>query len=685
MITRPRLCPIVCSGLTVVFLMMPRSCVYADNHVFPPQPNIIHILADDLGWGEVGFNGSGIVETPNLDEMAENGLKFTTAYVTSPICAPARGSLLTGFHSGHAAVDRNADKVGLRDDDPTIGDILGAAGYATAVFGKWGFGGTPGERVEPKNGFEDSLRRNPRVTGLGQLPHNQGFAEFYGYLNHVRAHSYYVDALWENDANAKNGVRLVPTGNSLESGRISVTHDLISDRSEVFIKEKSKSGKPFYMQLNYAIPHAYWEDIKYVQGASELYTNDALMEAGSSSEEIRYIAYVAAMITHMDNSIGSLVERLRDPDKNGDYSDSILPNTIIFFTSDNGADWPPRLKTLKSNGPFRGEKREVYEGGIRVPLLVYWVDESDKPRIVTGATDFPTDIADFLPTAAELGGTRGPVGTDGVSILPVITGNGIQQIRDYFYFEENEAGSYRGTDTGLRNIRHRWAVLDTERMLKLIYWQGDTGSDMAGETGYELYNLKDEPQERVDLLAIPEDRDYPDYLRVKNELSAIAIAEGANKPDEYAVTYREWRGTNGRSLTEALNWSEPGTPEGNWSARVYNATASERTAVVGSNMNVLGIEVGGVELQQRILVAPGIALDGRNEVRVCANGNITLRRSILRSNRQVNITAGGEISGQGRIEGDVRNEGLVLARSPDRRLNSRWDTVPPELETNRTC
>jgi len=636
--------------IVAIVIITVMSCDEQSDVSIIKRPNIIHILADDLGYGEVGFNGSSIIKTPNLDKLAGDGLRFSAAYVTSPVCAPARAGLISGFHAGHAYVDRNSNaSPGFREGDPTIGTVLKNAGYVTAVFGKWGFGGSGGTRAEPQGSLLDSLRSNPIVGNPESLPRNQGYDYFYGYLNHTRAHSYYVDSLWEENINKGGGINLKPTGNSAQMGRVNYSHKLIARSSEHFIEENANKDKPFYMQINYTIPHASWDDIVYVTGAIDPYSNTELDWTARNT---------AAMITYMDKSIGDLIARLKDPNNDGDNTDSILSDTVIFFTSDNGADYEPRMVPLASNAPFRGGKWELYEGGIRVPMFVYWVDKDGEPRINTGVSELATDIADFLPTAAAIAETIGPVGIDGISLVPTITGQGEQRLRDYLYFENNELFSFR-PDTGIQEICHRWAVLDTRSLIKLIYWEGEKGTAKENQSGYELYDLKNDQQEANDLLAYPENPAYKEILEIKEKLIQIAKSEGAGKDDEYSVSYLQWIGGNGGTISDANNWINNSIPSDNYSITISNKSEIDHVAFLKKDLEVLGIEVFGKDYKQSIVVEPGISLTGKNEVRIGEYGHVHLNYGSLHSKRWLTNKTTGVLSGMGVIKADVYNDGEI--------------------------
>ena len=292
-------------------------------------PNIIFIMADDLGYGDIGCYGGKFIATPNLDRMAKDGIRFTDAYVGSPVCAPSRCSLMTGLHSGHITRRDNRsgddkDKpfmqrklIPLASTDVTVATLLKEAGYATGGIGKWGLG-------------------NPGTTGT---PDKHGFDYFYGYLDQVHAHSYYPTYLMEN-------LDTVSIPQNIESKSI-YTPDLMLDATEAFIEKHD--GGPFFLYLPLTLPH----------GRYEIPDQGSYGDSAWSDQVKNY----AAMVTRMDHDIGQIFSILKRLD--------LDENTIVFFTSDNGPN-QPFIDALNSNGIFRGNKRSLLEGGIRTPMIVRW-------------------------------------------------------------------------------------------------------------------------------------------------------------------------------------------------------------------------------------------------------------------------------------------------------------------------
>src|SRR3954451_12237507 len=429
------------------------------------KPNIIHIFADDLGFGSVGFEGQTQIATPNLDALAAGGMTFTNAYAAS-VCAASRATLYTGFNSGHANIDGNSELTqGFRSDEVMTGTVMEQGGYNTAAFGKWGFGAT-GVRTL---GAGDPA---PTIDSPGSLPTNHGFQTFYGLLNHGAAQDYFYSYMWQNNSSAPIGVSLV-ANNSGPGGTPVYTHDLVAAQSEQYIAAHASDTSPFYMQVNYTIPHFDIDQISSVPGGLGQYAN-----LPWTTQQKEY----AAMITRMDASVGSLMAKLKDPNGDGNHSDSILNNTLVIFTSDNGAsteDGAPR-DFFTANGPYRGGKFEVYEGGIHMPQVAYW-----NGTIAPGSvSNYRTDLADFMATTADLAGVDAPVGIDGTSLKPILTGQGQMKQRDYLVFEQH---GVHGDDADSRI--GRWTVIRQDGM-KLIRYDNET---------QELFNLNTDPGESAPL------------------------------------------------------------------------------------------------------------------------------------------------------------------------------------------
>jgi len=608
------------------------------------QPNIVHIFADDLGYGSVGFNGQSTIQTPNLDALAASGLVFENAYAAT-VCGPSRAMLLSGFHNGHTQVDRNSNLGnavgrGFAADEVMVAQVLKEAGYTTAAIGKWGFGGSNGRNIGSE--MPDPI---PTVADPASLPTNHGFDRFFGYLNHQRAHDYLIDHLWQDDAGAASGVGLYDN----RVGGVAVySADPIHNSAGQFIQDKAGGSQPFYMQMNYTIPHF---DIDAIDSAPAVIGNDGQPIAGTAGRGIyagdpalgNNEEQYSAMITRMDTYIGLLVQRLEDPNADGDTSDSVLDNTLIMFSSDNGAtteDGSP-VAALTANGSFRGGKRDLYEGGVRVPTLAYWPAKigAGPDKVAPGINSQRIDLADFLPTAAELAGTYGPVGMDGVSLAGILTGQSerMQRSRESLYFEHFEGG---GLDPDGRSPR--WAVIKDNK--KVIRYS-DGSSD--------LFDLAVDPTEQNNIASA--------NAELIADFEALAVAEGAGQADSFAVAYRTWTGGNGDDLGLDANWSGAGAPANHWSAVMANTAAVDHSSQLSANLTTLGFEVrgNGPSATQTVVVPDGRVLEGRNEIRISPYGVIDIQGGTVASNRWVDVLSDAKLSGFGSIGADVYSMGRI--------------------------
>jgi arylsulfatase A-like enzyme len=373
------------------------------------KPNIIFVLADDLGYGDLGCYGQRQIQTPHLDRMAAEGMRFTQAYAGSTVCAPSRCCLITGLHSGHALLRGNRADLPLRPGDVTVQEVLKEAGYHTGLIGKWSLG----------------------LLGSTGYPTRKGFDYWYGYFSQSHAHNYYPEHLLEND-------RAVHLRGNTGTQRKEYAHDLFTDRALEFVERNA--ARPYFLHLAYAIPHA---------------NNELGRDTGDGMEVPSYEPYesrpwpkpakgFAAMITRMDRDIGRLFDMLK---KTGQDE-----NTIVIFSSDNGPhrEGGHEPEMFQSSGPLRGIKRDLYEGGIRVPTIARWPG-----RIKAGqVSDHQWAFWDFLPTAAELAGTRSPAGLDGRSFVPALMGRPQKQ-PDCLYWEFHERGFTQAVRTGdWKGVRH---------------------------------------------------------------------------------------------------------------------------------------------------------------------------------------------------------------------------------------
>lgn len=373
----------------ISLLSISHIAVHAQNSKTKKQEikktNIIIYLADDLGSGDLGCYGQKLIETPNLDKMAKQGVKFTNAYCGSPVCAPSRSVLMQGLHSGHATVRNNQSNVTQKevffnDTTFTVAHLLKKDGYITAIFGKWGMG-------------------NPNTIGM---PNFQGFDEFFGIPDQRVAHHYYLDSIWHNN-------KSIPV--SLSEEKQYASCDLYFDKAKQFIKANSKN--PFFVYLPTQLHH-----LEMPYKPSEKYKNKPWPDG-----EKRY----ATMIEKIDNQMGELIKLID--------SLGISEHTLIIFTSDNGGGSGQRndyhyLGFFKSNGDLRGGKRDLYEGGIRVPFLAYQKNKIPQNQTI----DEPIAFYDLMPTLGELSNVQ-PTFTDGQSILSLLYGKSKKLNREYLYWE----------------------------------------------------------------------------------------------------------------------------------------------------------------------------------------------------------------------------------------------------------
>jgi arylsulfatase A len=440
------------------------SAGYADDK--PSQPNIILIVADDLGYGELGCYGQRIIKTPHIDELAQQGIRFTQFYAGSPVCAPSRCTLMTGKHTGHAAIRNNVQPKGfakfreeyawetpgqqpLPADEVTIAEHLKKQGYATAAIGKWGLGmpGTTGE------------------------PNRHGFGLFYGYLCQEHAHNHYPKFLWRNNAK-----ETLPGNDGSATGQ-TYSQDRFTEEALQFLHEHK--DKPFFLYLPFIIPHL---SIQVPEAALAQYAGK-IAEAPYPNKTSYFQhptphAGYAAMVTYLDDAVGKIVASV---DELG-----LRDNTIIIFTSDNGPTF--RLggadsDFFDSSGPLRGRKASAYEGGIRVPFIASWPGKIGADT----ATDQVAAFWDVLPTLCDLTHAEHPSNIDGISFLPSLLADGKQKQHEYLYWEFPAYAQPQAVRAG------DWKIIRN-------------GVDQ-GDPQFELYNLKDDIGEKSNVAA-----EHPDVV-----------------------------------------------------------------------------------------------------------------------------------------------------------------------------
>lgn len=389
------------------------SCAREPRPEWDENPNIILILVDDLGYGDLGSYGQTKIRTPNLDRMVAEGMRFTQFYTASPLCAPARCSLLTGLHSGHSYI-RNNGKYSLRPEDITVAEVLKRSDYVTTAIGKWGLGG----------------------EGTDGIPTKQGFGYFFGCLDQEHAHNYYPEYLIENEKRVELR-NVVPNageyGQGVATERVEYSPDIMARKALEFVRAHRDTS--FFLYLAYPIPHMNTDAFRQGLPAWEV-PDYGLYQEEDWSENAKGLA---AQITLMDSYIGRMIDLID--------SLGIGDKTVIMFSSDNGPTTPPRLDPgfFDSNGPLRGHKGSLYEGGVRVPLIVRWPGHVEAGSVSDHVGYFP----DILPTVADLAGVAGPASTDGISLVATLTGtHDRQKEHAYLYWELSRGKGWIGVRKG---------------------------------------------------------------------------------------------------------------------------------------------------------------------------------------------------------------------------------------------
>ncbi len=451
--------PAFARGALLALLAACLGCSGGLNDTVPGDapPNFVWILADDLGYGDLGSYGQERIQTPHLDRMAQEGMRFTDAYAGFTVCAPSRSVLMTGQHTGHTRVRRNGSP-GLWDEDVTVAELLKSKGYATALIGKWGLG------------MEDSPG----------APWRQGFDHFYGYLSQGHAHNYYPEFLMRN-------AERVPLRNVVErSGRyggmsgvaterVDYSHDLMMDEALGWLEENA--GGPFFLYLALTIPHANNEAGR-LDGGGDPGIASLEADLGHHRERVgmeipdagQYQGQdwpgpqkgTAAMISHLDEGVGRVFDALR--------ALGVDERTVVFFSSDNGphAEGGNDPFFFDSNGPLQGYKRSLHDGGIRVPTIVRWPG-----RVRAGSvSEFPWYFADFLPTVADIVGFDVPEGVDGSSILPALLETGTSGDDRFLYW-----GGTPGRAEAVRWGRWKAVREGPDRPLELFDLSSDIGEE----------------------------------------------------------------------------------------------------------------------------------------------------------------------------------------------------------------
>ena len=452
--------------------------LFASDGVGDREPNIVLIVADDLGWGELGCYGQKQIQTPNIDKIAANGIKFMDFYSAQTVCAPSRCSLLSGLHQGHAFIRDNGNPKDrgkprpnemyfpgqhpIPDETLLVSELLQAKGYATAAIGKWGLGdfGSTGDPIK------------------------QGFDLFYGFNCQVHAHNHYPRFLWRN-----NEKEILPGNDRTLHGK-TYSQDRFRDVALEFIDENK--DKPFFLYLPFAIPHL---SIQVPDASLELYRGDIVEEDYKHRGYLPYPeprAGYAAMISHMDRDIGAIMERLEKYD--------LTDDTLVIFTSDNGPTYD-RLGGsdsvyFESAGPFTGRKGQLTEGGIRVPLVAQWPGKIQAGQ----TTDHLSAFWDVFPTLCDAADVSFPSSIDGISFLPCMIGK-TQKEHEFLYWE---FPGYRG-----------------QQAVRMGKWKAlRRGLRKKPDTPFQLFDLTQDPAEATDVAS-----DFPEIIK---QVETICAAEHVN-------------------------------------------------------------------------------------------------------------------------------------------------------------
>lgn len=482
-------------ALIVVLLLSSLwwGCKSDSQSEVKPKPNIILIVADDLGYGDLGCYGQKKFKTPNIDRLAAEGMRFTQHYAGTAVCAPSRAALMTGLHTGHTYVrgnrGMNNGQYPLPDSALTLPELLKEAGYITGAFGKWGLG-------------------FPASTGD---PMNQGLDEFFGYNSQTFAHNYYPHELWHNRDKI-----VLEKNEGIKRGEYAPS--LIHEKALDFITRHKDTT--FFLFVPTIIPHAelvapdeYMDrflisntverraDVKSTFGTETPYQGtddpaDPRFKLGGYGSQLYPHAAFAAMLNVLDDQVGQIVDKVKEL--------GLEENTIIIFSSDNGPhkEGGADPDFFDSNGPYRGYKRDLYEGGIRVPLIVRWPG-----KIAAGSTsDHISAFWDFMPTLAELADVKVPLPIDGISFVPALLNKGSQQEHQYLYWEFHEQGRKQAVRMG------QWKAVRT-------------GIAQNPNAPLELYDLAATPGEDQNVAA-----QHPDIVDTMEQIMHDAHTETRDWP-----------------------------------------------------------------------------------------------------------------------------------------------------------
>ncbi|WOH36024.1 arylsulfatase [Thalassotalea fonticola] len=457
-----------------------QPTVQANEQRNDQRPNVIYILADDLGYGDIGAFGQQKINTPYLDQLAEQGMRLTQHYAGSSVCAPSRAALVTGKQPGNMQIRGNYalgsfldeeewGQLPLRPDTETIGTLMQGAGYNTALIGKWGLGG----------------------PGSQGTPNKQGFEHFFGYLDQKQAHNHYPTHLWLNEEKFPlNNEYLHPhqklpadldpndAASYLSYQREDYAQQRLADDALQYIE--NNQHQPFFLYLAFAAPHASLQAPE-----EELLPYVDFVETPNLGGGQDYIPVLkpkatrAGMITHMDRSIGRVIAKLKQL--------KLDKNTLVIFTSDNGPSWEggADLEFFDSNGPLRGYKRDLYEGGIKMPTIAWWPGKI----VANSSSDHLSAFWDIMPTLADVAGVDKPASTDGISMLPTLLTTGEQAQHRHMYWEFHNNSGGHSQAVRLDDDHGQW------KAVRLYTKQQKVNPDI------ELYNLAVDGAEQHNIAA----------------------------------------------------------------------------------------------------------------------------------------------------------------------------------------
>jgi arylsulfatase A-like enzyme len=613
------------------------------------RPNIVFILADDLGIGDVGYTnqnqraaqGLPSFATPNIDALAASGMRYNNMYTGAPNCSPSRNVLLTGFNQSHTIIEQAnlVSDIRAGHQDKTWGQVLQESGYSTGMFGKWHLGG-----VDPSS----TSIRTPSA-----LPTAKGFGTVYGPMEG----DYRMRFNWQSDG-AGSMVRVASPADPTWTGSgspVVFSDTLVANHAADFIRANASGSQPFAAYIPFMAPHIPVDQVP----KDHPYVN-ATFSDGTPWPQVQ--KDYAGMIYYLDKNVGSIMTAINDPNNDGNTSDSIANNTIVIFASDNGPLGRGSAngfdhEFFDSNMSYYGFKSIFADGGIRTPFIVSWAGQIQPGSQNNTVASF----ADMMPTIAAAAGADTPLGIDGRSLYWQWA-NGPPEGRpsDFTWIMTRELGSDNpaGWDVRVGNF-------------KLSHLH-PTAAHPA--PFYRLYNLATDPGELHDMSA-----SRPDIVTT---LNAIGLAEGGDREPygvsgdnpniqeaypTYFTQYKAWAPAAGSTdFYSAANWSggtqydKPGDPEANnwntgpadnWLATVANTSGIAQSIIVNANASVLAMEISAQSAPMTLVVQSGAVLSARNGMRISSGGILKLTGGEVNTIRDIDVRAGGKLDGAGMVNG----------------------------------